>query len=40
VGSKYKSRRYSIIGKQLAERGAAGPDVVLLQEGFSSDTRS
>ena len=39
LGSKYKSRRYSIIGKHLAERGAAGPDVVLLQEGFSSDTR-
>jgi endonuclease/exonuclease/phosphatase family metal-dependent hydrolase len=39
VGSKYKARRYSIIGKQLAERGGAGPDVVLLQEGFSSDTR-
>jgi endonuclease/exonuclease/phosphatase family metal-dependent hydrolase len=39
VGSQYKSRRYSIIGKYLAERGAAGPDIVLLQEGFSSDTR-
>jgi endonuclease/exonuclease/phosphatase family metal-dependent hydrolase len=39
VGAHYKSRRYSIIGKHLAERGAAGPDVVLLQEGFSSDTR-
>ena len=39
VSSRYKSRRYSLIGKHLAERGAAGPDVVLLQEGFSSDTR-
>jgi endonuclease/exonuclease/phosphatase family metal-dependent hydrolase len=38
VGSQYKSRRYSIIGKYLAERGTAGPDIVLLQEGFSSDT--
>ena len=38
VGPKYTSRRYSIIGKHLAEQGAAGPDVVLLQEGFSSDT--
>jgi len=36
VGTEYKSRRYSVIGKLLAERGA---DVVLLQEGFSSNTR-
>jgi len=40
LGSRYKSRRFSIIGKYLAERGAAGPDIVLLQEGFSSDTRT
>jgi endonuclease/exonuclease/phosphatase family metal-dependent hydrolase len=39
VGPRYKSRRYSIIGARLAERGVAAPDVVLLQEGFSGDTR-
>ena len=39
LGSEYKSRRYSIIGKYLADRGVAAPDIVLLQEGFSSDTR-
>jgi endonuclease/exonuclease/phosphatase family metal-dependent hydrolase len=42
TSSEYKSERYGIIGRLLAERAVTGdaPDVVFLQEAFSEDTRA
>jgi endonuclease/exonuclease/phosphatase family metal-dependent hydrolase len=42
TSGEYKSERYGTIGKLLAERAAKGdaPDVVLIQEAFSENTRA
>ena len=42
TSGEYKSERYGMIGKLLAERAAKGdaPDVVLIQEAFSENTRA
>jgi endonuclease/exonuclease/phosphatase family metal-dependent hydrolase len=42
TSGEYKSERYGAIGKLLAERAAMGdaPDVVLIQEAFSENTRA
>jgi endonuclease/exonuclease/phosphatase family metal-dependent hydrolase len=42
TSGEYKSERYVMIGKFLAERAAKGdaPDVVLIQEAFSENTRA
>jgi endonuclease/exonuclease/phosphatase family metal-dependent hydrolase len=42
TSGEYKSERYGMIGKLLAERAAKGdaPDVVLIQEAFTENTRA